>query len=52
MHSGFQCSFFFLVSDDSSGRRGRFAEVGFGYASVAALAPSSVAAASVLDFWL
>nr|GEX82893.1 hypothetical protein [Tanacetum cinerariifolium] len=50
MHSGFQCSFFFLVSDDSSRRRGRFVEFGFDSAVVAALAPSSVAAASVLDF--
>nr|GEZ63723.1 putative RNA-directed DNA polymerase, eukaryota, reverse transcriptase zinc-binding domain protein [Tanacetum cinerariifolium] len=40
------------VSDDSSGRIWRFAEVGFGYAVVAALAPSFVVVASVLDFWL
>nr|GFB69582.1 hypothetical protein [Tanacetum cinerariifolium] len=52
MHSGFQCSFFFLVIDDSSGRKGRFAEVGFGYAAVVALEPFSVVVTSVLDFWL
>ncbi|GJT27946.1 3-oxo-delta(4,5)-steroid 5-beta-reductase-like protein [Tanacetum coccineum] len=43
-------SFLFFASDDSSGRRGRFAVLGFGSAVVAVVALSFVAG-SVLDFW-